>query len=226
MTELSIFIDESGDFGPYDFRSPYYIVSMVFHEQCNSIAEANRLLEFELSQLNLSEHCIHTGPIVRGENEYRFWDINTRRKIFHKMFFYLRNLPITYYSFYIEKKHMSDSIEAIGKLSQAIANFIKNHYDLFLSYDTVKIYYDNGQIELNRILSSIFHSLLPNVEFRKVAPADYRLFQVADLLCYMQLVQLKYESHTVSKTELAFLGSTYRIFKQNYWKHLQQKLLK
>ena len=25
MNELSIFIDESGDFGEYDYRSPYYI---------------------------------------------------------------------------------------------------------------------------------------------------------------------------------------------------------
>ena len=30
VSELSIFIDESGDFGPYDFRSPYYIITMRF----------------------------------------------------------------------------------------------------------------------------------------------------------------------------------------------------
>ena len=28
MSELSIFIDESGDFGPYEYHSPYYIISM------------------------------------------------------------------------------------------------------------------------------------------------------------------------------------------------------
>ena len=33
MKELSIFIDESGDFGEYDYHSPWYIVTMVFHEQ-------------------------------------------------------------------------------------------------------------------------------------------------------------------------------------------------
>ena len=37
MKELSIFIDESGDFGEYDFHSPYYIISLVFHDQANSI---------------------------------------------------------------------------------------------------------------------------------------------------------------------------------------------
>ena len=30
---LSIFIDESGDFGAYEEHSPYYIVSAVFHNQ-------------------------------------------------------------------------------------------------------------------------------------------------------------------------------------------------
>ena len=31
LKELSIFIDESGDFGEYEAHSPYYIIIMVFH---------------------------------------------------------------------------------------------------------------------------------------------------------------------------------------------------
>lgn len=30
--ELSIFIDESGDFGEYEPHSPYYIIGLVVHE--------------------------------------------------------------------------------------------------------------------------------------------------------------------------------------------------
>ena len=37
VKELSIFIDESGDFGDYDYRSPYYIIARVFHEQSEDI---------------------------------------------------------------------------------------------------------------------------------------------------------------------------------------------
>lgn len=33
MKELSIFVDESGDFGEYNHRTPYYIISMVLHDQ-------------------------------------------------------------------------------------------------------------------------------------------------------------------------------------------------
>ena len=32
MKELSIFVDESGDFGEYDYHSPYYIILMVLHD--------------------------------------------------------------------------------------------------------------------------------------------------------------------------------------------------
>lgn len=49
MNELSIFIDESGDFGEYDYRSPYYIIAMVFHKQEHSIHEAVDKLNHELS---------------------------------------------------------------------------------------------------------------------------------------------------------------------------------
>ena len=65
MKELSIFIDESGDFGEYDYHSPWYIVTMVFHEQEASIQEPMEYLNRELSLLGLENHCIHTGPIIR-----------------------------------------------------------------------------------------------------------------------------------------------------------------
>ena len=40
MKELSIFIDESGDFGDYDPKAPFYIIGMVFQDQKNDISEA------------------------------------------------------------------------------------------------------------------------------------------------------------------------------------------
>ena len=34
---LSVFIDESGDFGSYEPHSPYYLVTMVLHNQSKNI---------------------------------------------------------------------------------------------------------------------------------------------------------------------------------------------
>ena len=65
MKELSIFIDESGDLGEYEHHSPYYIITMVFHDQQEDIQPAVSKLNQELSYLNLDNLCIHTGPIIR-----------------------------------------------------------------------------------------------------------------------------------------------------------------
>lgn len=188
MRELSIFIDESGDFGKYAVHSPYYIITMVFHEQGKSIEDEVSKLEQELRYLGVSSHCIHTGPIIRK----------------------------------IEKKHMRDAEEAAGKLEKQIAVFLKDHYEVFLGFELVKIYYDNGQGEVSKILLSVFDSMIPGIEFRKVMPFQYKLFQAADLLCTLELIRLKSDDQGLSKSERLFFGNT-RDLKKNYIKPLQRK---
>jgi len=217
MKELSIFIDESGDFGEYRYHSPWYIVTMVFHEQQVSIQEPLDYLEKELTLLGLEKHCIHTGPMIRKEDEYAEMSCIERRKIFNKMVLFLRQSGVKYKSIYIEKKHIKDIVEVTGKLSKQISIFIKEHYEYLLSFDLVKIYYDNGQVELNKILSTLFHAFLPRVEFRKVTPSDYRLFQVADMICTFELLKLKIDNKSFSKSEKIFFGSINDL-KRNYLK--------
>lgn len=207
LKELSIFIDESGDFGEYNHHSPYYIIAMVFHNQKDSIQSAISKLNQELSFLNLENLCIHTGPIIRREGLYINMSIDERRRIFNKMIAFIRQIDIQYKCFYVEKKHFSDVVEATDTLSKQISRFINLHYADFLSYDNVKIYYDNGQVEVSKILSSVFNALLPNAVFRKVMPSEYKLFQVADLLCSLTLVKLKLENNTFSKSEMIFFGN-------------------
>ena len=222
MKELSIFIDESGDFGEYNHHSPYYIITMVFHEQKEDIQAAIIRLNQELSYLGLSDLCIHTGPIIRKEEVYINMSIDERRRIFNKMVAFIRQIHIRYKCFYIEKKHISDVVEATGKLSRQISHFIRHHYEEFLSFDHVKIYYDNGQVEVSKMLSSVFHALLPNLIFRKVMPSEYKLFQAADLLCTLELVRLKLENHSFSRSEMQFFGNI-RDLKKNYLKPLSRK---
>ena len=45
MNELSVFIDESGDFGEITERPSYYLVTFVFHEQEKDITYAVKHLE-------------------------------------------------------------------------------------------------------------------------------------------------------------------------------------
>ena len=222
MKELSIFIDESGDFGEYSVHSPFYIITMVFHNQSEDIQDSILKLNKELSYLGIENACIHTGPIIRREEIYSDMDVPERRRIFNKMIAFIRQINIRYKCFYIDKRHLADIVEASGKLSKQISQFIKNHYDEFLSFDEVKIYYDNGQVEVSKILSSVFNSLLPNPIFRKVMPKDYKLFQSADLLCSMELLKLKLENNLFTNSEISFFGNI-RDLKKNYLKPLSGK---
>ena len=222
LKELSIFLDESGDFGEYAVHSPYYIITMVFHDQSEDIQPAISKLNQELSYLQLDNLCIHTGPIIRKEEIYEKMEIDERRRIFNKMVAFVRQINIRYKCFFIEKKHISDAVEATGKLSKQISQFVRDHYEEFLFFDNVKLYYDNGQIEVSKILSSVFNALLPNPIFKRVMPKEYKLFQAADLLCTMQLVRLKYENNLFSKSETIFFGNG-RDMKKNYLKPLAKK---
>ena len=222
MRELSIFIDESGDFGEYSHQSPYYIIAMVFHDQKTSIMPAVKRLDSELSHMGLDKICIHTGPIIRKEEIYQNMTIEERRGIFNKMMAFVRQIDIRYKCFFVEKKHLSNVVDITGRLSKKISQFIYENYQEILSFDNVKIYYDNGQVEVSKILSSVFNTLLPNPEFRKVMPMDYKLFQVADLICTMKLVQIKLDNHMFSKSEKIFFGNL-RDLKKNYLKPLNKK---
>ena len=222
MRELSIFIDESGDFGEYDDRSPYYIITMVFHDQSIPITDSIYKLNQELSYMNLDNLCIHTGPIIRREEIYEFMPIKQRRSIFNVLVAFFRQIDIKYKCFSIEKKYADDVILATSQLSKKISQFIRDNYSVFLSYDSVKIYYDNGQIEVSKILASVFSALLPNAQFRKVLPKDYKLFQVADLICTMELIRLKIENNRYSKSEELFFGNQYEL-KRNYLRVIRKK---
>ena len=222
MKELSVFIDESGDFGLYSPHSPYYIITMIIHEQNDDIQSAINKLDNELDNLGLSDICIHTGPIIRKEEIYSNLNLAERRRIFNKMVAFIKQISIQYKCFYIKKKEVADVVDATGRLSKQISQFIRDNYDYFLSFNDVKIYYDNGQVEVSKLLSSVFNSLLPDPVFKKVMPKDYKLFQVADLFCTMELIRLKEENNQLSNSERIFFGNL-RDLKKNYLKPLIKK---
>lgn len=101
MKELSVFIDESGDFGEYSFHAPFYIVTMVFHDQKVEIENELKSFEVELKYLGLENQCIHTGPIIRMEEDYKNMYASDRRRILNKMVAFIRKLDIKYHCFFI-----------------------------------------------------------------------------------------------------------------------------
>ena len=107
MKELSIFVDESGDFGEYNYHSPYYIITMVFHNQSDDITNNIEKFNNELVLLGFDkQHCVHNGPIIRREHPYEHMDIKERRRIFNKMVAFTRQLNISFKCFHIKKKNL------------------------------------------------------------------------------------------------------------------------
>lgn len=217
MKEISIFIDESGDFGEYQVHSPYYIISLVLHEQKNDISCLIKYLDNKFDEIGYSKKWVHVGPIVRHEEDYLNYSIKERRKILKTFTTFIKKCPISYKCFYVEKKHIADEVEIITRLTKQVSMFLKDNMQYFNSFDSIKIYYDNGQIEITKMLSSIFNTLFSNVIFHKVIPSDYKLFQAADLFCYFKLLSLKLENKTISENEIKFFDKPYNIHR-NYIK--------
>ncbi len=224
MKELSIFVDESGDFGEFDSHAPFYILSLVLHDQKVDIKDDLALLESEMRNIGWPDHCIHAGPIIRAEYEYKECSLHERQQIIRRLMTFTRKLDIRYKSIYVEKKKGLDEIELTGKLSRQLADLVRQNTNFFTEYDIVKVYYDNGQTQVTKILVSVFTTLLNNVKFIKVIPSDYRLFQVADLICTLKLTELKLERHILSKSEQYFFQDD-RTFRKNYLKPLDKKQL-
>ena len=81
------------------------------------------------------------------------------------------------------------------RMGRDIPSVIIEHLDFFQSFDDVKIYYDNGQNivkqAFDRSVGKVFSKGV--VRRCKTSMTDYRLEQVADCLCTIELALVKYE---------------------------------
>lgn len=223
MKELSIFIDESGDFGRYSSHSPFYIVSMVFHEQKDSIKHQVDKLNQALIDENLINHTIHTAPLIRRESVYKEMDISLRKRIFNKLFMFSKNVKIKCANLVVDKSQCSNSFDIVNKLSKQLVFLLKENMEYFCSFDNIIVYYDNGQYQLSLALNAVFSSIIiDNFEFRVVLPNQYKLFQTADLFCTLSLLQNKIScKKCLTHSEEIFFGSIGKL-RKSYLKYMDK----
>ena len=223
MKSLSVFVDESGDFGPLDTKSPFYIVSLVFHNQEIDITNKIEQLNESLEKFNLSKnHAIHTGALIRREGDYTNLNVEERRHIFNRLFNFTRTTNISYKCICINKFELSNRFDLNARISRQLANFLLDNRDYFSSFDKIVLYYDNGQTELTSILVSVFNSHYNNVDVRQVYPKDYKLFQSADLICTLKLISEKLKTQQFTKSEQQFFVNK-STFNKTYIKPLMKK---
>ena len=215
MNDLSIFVDESGDFGKYARHSPYYIVTMVFHEQSNDISLNIEKLVSEVQLLGYSsDFVIHTAPLIRKEEMFSSVSPNERRALFTKLFFFVLKSDIKYRTFIFEKKLFEDSFKLEGKMAKEISSFFRSNISYFVKFDKIVLYYDNGQHELNRILNTVLSTELSQYDFHRALPRDYKLFQAADLICTLTLLELKCKNMELTHSEQLIFHNKRELQKQ------------
>ena len=226
MTEknLSCFIDEAGYFGYFETHSRYYIVSVIAHEQEKPIQAEIDGLEKYMTSLGYPHHAIHTAPLIRREGDYEYLNMEERRKLFNLIFKFARMCPIRFFTVDIRKSECADSDILEAKITKEIKSQIEKNLDYWHAFDKIVIYYDNGQKPLKRILNIIFNSMFANVEVRKVSPVDYKLFQVADLICTLDHIKAKLDIGQFSNSEKEFFSSP-ALFKKNFWRKINRQRL-
>ncbi len=220
--ELSIFIDESGDFGAYDPKCPCYIISMVFHNQADDMSGLFQSFDRALSETMLKRNFVHMGPLIRREYEYATMSVEERLQIFRRTKAFIEKAQFSYKNFIVEKKHIDTSMELAKKLVQQITDFIRQHYQYFVQFDKVKVYYDNGQDGVAKIIMAVCTAMFNNPEIKVARQQDYKMLQAADFVCTAALTKLKMDRHTLSRSERHILGDDKMINKYMF-KPLKKK---
>ena len=225
MKELSIFVDESGDFGDYLKYCPYYIVILLFHDQSINIASDINRLDEKFRHSKLPDGPVHAGPLIRNEGVYKSLTLQERRFLFNSLYYFTKNVNISYMPIIVEKKQLDSKFDLHRRINKHLSNFLKDNLDMFLPCERIVIYYDNGQMDLTKILASAFDTVIGDVEFKKVIPVKYKLSQAADMLCTLELLSTKSENKVLTKSELLFFKSAKDLSK-SYLRGMQYKLYK
>lgn len=140
--------------------------------------------------------------------------LELRRKIFFKMFSFVRLCGVRHKSFCVSKKEHPGQFAIKGKLANELGAFLRDNLEFFQSFSKVIVYYDNGQTIVTDLINTVFSAYLSRVDVRKISHADYRLCQAADLICTLELLRLKEErSIAMSRSEEIFFESRRRLNK-------------
>lgn len=224
MRDLSIHVDESGDFGDYSSKfAPYYIFSLVFHEQCNDISDSIFRLDTEMAKLGFLSYVIHTGPLIRKEEVYCNLPPNDRRAIFSRLYYFVISIPIRYKTFDVARKEYPDAVSLRNRIHLLLSRFFENNLPYFLSFDRIILYYDNGQSELSQVLLfSLQEKFSSLIRKSNVHQYQYKLLQAADMLCTLRLLEIKAKNNSLSKSELCVFHSAKEL-RKDFLKRIKGK---
>lgn len=224
VRELSVFIDESGDLGE---MSRYYLVSFVFHDQANDINGCVAKYEASLRERDLRIVPMHVGPLINGNDDYRDLDKTTRARMLSAFRVFTQNLPFGYRCIAYRKSELGKNVDRFPqRMERDVTSIINTNLPYLQTFDSVKIYYDNGQSQVTAIVHNAFEKTLSKIAlvYRNANPAQFHLLQVADYICTLELTEIKYQHHEETATDKIFFG-THTTFRKNFLRRLRKHLI-
>ena len=225
---VSVFVDESGNFGDIEDPARYCIVTVVIHDQSIDISRQIAELDKANEDLGLdpSTFIFHTAPLIRQDGVFAAMSRKMRARILDRMLTFVRHTEFRFASFSVDTDFFDDSEKANQRLAADLIGFVSRQCRGLLATDEIKIYYDAGQKAVTKILADAFEeqSLGLHVSFSQgVEHLKYKMLQVADLLCTLDLIALRIKDGTgLNLAEKRFFSSP-RILRRNIFKIIEPK---
>lgn len=228
MGKISVFVDESGDYGKLgrelinsnvSYQDNFYIVSFVFHEQTEdifkSLANINHLYSDYEVMTNDVKQYIHFGPLIRRENNfYKQFSPETIRKIIISFSRFLQYTNIYCYVIVLDKREVHSQKEFEQYFIDKLNIMFINNRNIFRRNQTAIEYYDSGQAWVKHIIAKgIEPHFVQNDRRMHVNPANYRLFQACDFLCTIKLIEIKRKAEIYSGIEKTIFNDK-KVFKR------------
>ncbi len=223
LREASIFLDESGSDG---MKDRFYLLTLVLHDQQDDITNDIAHYELALRAKGLPDIPFHASPLLNGHGPYENLDLATRKRLLSSFRVFFRHTPIRYHCIKLKTSEYATVGDLGAAMRKRIVDFVFEHLEFFQGYERVKVYYDDGQRSIaDAVHKALDYALATDaVIYRETSPANYRLAQIADYICTIELTALKYETRTSTATDEKFFGS-WRQFKKSLRKELDQKEL-
>ena len=221
LRELSLFIDESGS---DNLRDRYYLLTLVLHEQDEDVSESIRLYKRSLAEKGLPDIPFHASPLLNGHDDYENMDTADRKRLLSSFRVFFRHMPVRYTCITLKTKEHGDLDGITAAMRKCLVDFLFDELAYFQNFNAVKIYYDDGQKSVAQAIHKAVDYALPKdaVVYRLASSSDYRLSQIADYICTMELTALKYADKASTATDEKFFGS-WEQFKKGILKEVKRK---
>lgn len=221
MNRLNLHIDESGN---QDLSEGMYLVTVVLHEHEDDVEMPISNYKERLAIAGLPDVPFHGKDLLHGNEAYRDLGPGDRKRLLTQFSRFVRELPVTYITLRCDGSEVHDRFGLEAKVRRDLASVVYEHLAFFQAFDSICVYYDNGQ----GAVSVALHDALDYVLARNVADyrdADYnarRLLQVADYICTVERASIAYDASVQTRTQERFFG-TRRVFSQSFMKQLKRK---